>query len=113
MEGRKEMMRRAKEDVRIYQLALMKPSPKRSPNLYFSWGSGEDYITRNFNDLYSSPNIIRVIKSRRMTSAGHVARIGKKEVHTGFWWGDLREGDHLEDPGVDGRLILKWIFKKW
>jgi hypothetical protein len=35
------------------------------------------------------------------------------EVRTGFWWGNLREGDHLEDPDVDGRIILKWIFKKW
>jgi hypothetical protein len=34
-------------------------------------------------------------------------------VHTGFCWGDLREGDHLENPGVDGRIMLLWIFKKW
>ena len=45
--------------------------------------------------------------------AGHVASTGEKEVYTGFWWGNLRERDHLEDPGVDGRIILRWIFRKW
>jgi hypothetical protein len=33
--------------------------------------------------------------------------MGEKTLHTGFWWGDLREGDHLGDPGIDGRIILK------
>jgi hypothetical protein len=63
------------------------------------------------NDLYSSRNIIPVIKSRRMRWAGNVARMGKKEVHKGFWLGDLREGDHFGYPGVDGRIILKWVLK--
>jgi len=31
----------------------------------------------------------------------------------GVWWGNLWETDHLEVPGVDGRVILKWIFWKW
>jgi len=64
-------------------------------------------------DLYCSPNIVRVIKSRRMRWAVHVARMGRGEVYTGFWWGNLRERDHLKDPGVDGRIILRWIFRKW
>ena len=65
------------------------------------------------NDLYSSLNISRVIKSRRMRRAGHVARMGRVEVYKEFWWGNLSERDHLEDPGVDGRIILRGIFRKW
>ena len=65
------------------------------------------------NDLYSSPNIVRVIKSRRMRWVGHMACMGGGDAYTGFWWGNLRERDHLGDPGVDGRVILRWIFRKW
>jgi len=42
------------------------------------------------NDLYSSPDIVRMIKSR-MRWAGHVAGMGRGEVYTGVWWGNLRE----------------------
>jgi hypothetical protein len=38
---------------------------------------------------------------------------GRGEVYTGFWWGNLRERDHLENPGVSGKIILRWIFRKW
>jgi hypothetical protein len=62
------------------------------------------------NDLYSLPNIVRVVKSRRMRWAGHVW--GRGQVCTGFWWGSWREGDHWEDPDVDGRIILRGIFRK-
>jgi hypothetical protein len=33
-----------------------------------------------------------------------------REIYIGFWWEDLKETDHLEDLGVDGRVILKWVF---
>ena len=34
-------------------------------------------------------------------------------MYTGFWWGNLRVRDNSEDQGVDGRIILRWIFRKW
>jgi hypothetical protein len=82
------------------------------------FGLKRDEVTREgrklhnekLNDLYSSPNIDRVIKSRRMRWTGNVARTGEKR---GLYRENLREKDHLEDTGVDGRIILRWIFRKW
>jgi hypothetical protein len=65
------------------------------------------------NDLYSSTNIVQVIKSRRIRWVGHVAHMGRAEVYTGFQWVNLSERDHLEDRDVDGKIILRWIFTKW
>ena len=39
--------------------------------------------------------------------------LGRGEAYTGFWWGNLRVKDHLGDPGVDGRITLRWTFRKW
>jgi hypothetical protein len=57
------------------------------------------------HSLYSSPNIVRVIKSRRM---GHVARIGRGEVFIGFWLGGLKGRNHWEDQDIGGRMTLRW-----
>ena len=67
--------------------------------------------SEELNDFYSSPNIVRVIKSRKNEMGGACSAYGG-EAYTGFWWGNLRERDHLKHPGVDGRIILRWIFRK-
>jgi hypothetical protein len=48
-----------------------------------------------------------------MRRAGHIVLAGRGEVYRGFWWGNLKERDHLEEPGVDGRIIIRGIFRKW
>jgi hypothetical protein len=49
---------------------------------------------KELRDLYSSPSIIRIIKSRRMRMAGHVARGERRGTHIDYWWESQRERDH-------------------
>jgi hypothetical protein len=64
------------------------------------------------HNLYSSPSIIRAIKSRRMRRVGRVAGMGRRGMHMGYWWESHKERDHKEDQDVGWRTILKWISER-
>ena len=75
-------------------------------------GDWRELHNEQLNNLFSSPNILWVIKSRRMRWAGHVVRMEEgRGVHK-VLVGNLRERDHLGDQNVDGRIILRWILRK-
>jgi hypothetical protein len=62
---------------------------------------------KELHNLYCSPSIIRMIKSRRMRWARHVARMGRRGMHIGFWWERQKESDHKEDLDISGRIVLE------
>ena len=64
------------------------------------------------NDLYS-PYLVRVIKSRMERWAGHIACMWERRGVYRVSVGKPEGKRHLGDPGVDGRIILRWIFRKW
>jgi hypothetical protein len=67
------------------------------------------------HNLYSFPDIIRQVKSRRMRWAVHVACMGEErgEEFTRFWWESPKERDHLEDQGIGGKMVSEWIGFNW
>jgi hypothetical protein len=65
------------------------------------------------HNLYSSPNIVRVIKSRRMKWTGHVARMGSGEVFIGCWLGGPKVRDRWENLGVGERKTLRLTLGRW
>jgi hypothetical protein len=81
--------------------------PKRDED-----GSWRKLHNDELHSLYSSPNIVRVIKSRRMKWEGHLARMGVVEVCTGFWLGGPKGRHHWEDLGVGGRITLRWTLRR-
>jgi len=78
-------------------------------------GNGEWRKLHNeeLNDLYSSPNIVRLIKSRRMRWAGYVARMGEERGIYRVLLGKPKGRNHWRDLGVDGWIILGWISRRW
>jgi len=62
------------------------------------------------NDLHSSTNIIQIKKNGM---GGACSKNGERRGVYSVWWGNMREREHLEVPGVDGRIILRRIFTKW
>jgi hypothetical protein len=63
-------------------------------------------------NLYSSSDIIRMIKSRRMRWAEHVARVRKGGTYIIFWWESQKERDPQEEKFVGGWIILRWISER-
>jgi hypothetical protein len=67
----------------------------------------------HYRELYFSPNIIWVIKRRRLRWAGHVVCMGERRgAYKALVGKPERRRNHLEDPIVNGRIILKWIFER-
>jgi len=62
--------------------------------------------------LLTAPNIIRVIKLRRVKLAEHVVPMGQMTNEYKLWSENLKGIDNLEDLDIDKRIILKWILEK-
>jgi hypothetical protein len=75
-------------------------------------GEWRQLHNEELHDLYCSPTIVRIIKSRGMRWAGHVVRTVEGRGVYRFWWGNLRERDNWRDPVIGGRIILTQIFRK-
>jgi hypothetical protein len=76
-------------------------------------GEWRKLYNEELNDLHSSPSIVRVIKLRRMRWVGHVARMGERRGVYRVLVGIPEAKRRRWKPGVNGREILRWIFKKW
>jgi hypothetical protein len=75
-------------------------------------GSWRKLHNDELRSLYFSPNIVSIIKSRRMRWEGHVTCMGRGEVFTGFWLGGSKARDHWKDLSVDGRITLSWTLRE-
>jgi hypothetical protein len=95
------------------ELSVKKFGPKRDKVK----GYWRKQHNEELHSLYSSPNIIRMIKSRRMRWAGHVERMGRRGMHIGCWWGSQKETGRQRRRWVDNIKIdlgeIGWDGMDW
>jgi hypothetical protein len=100
---------REEHRLRVFENRVLRRifGPKRDGD-----GSWRKLHNDELHSLYSSPNFVRVIKSRRMRWAEMWHAWMSGEVFTEFWLGGSKERDHWEDLGVGGRITLRWTLGK-
>jgi hypothetical protein len=95
---------REEHGLRVFENNVLRRifGPKREED-----GSWRKFHNDEIQSLYSSPNIVRVIKSRRMGWAGHVARMEAGRGVYRVWLGGPKARDHWQDFGVDRKITLR------
>jgi hypothetical protein len=105
------MILREESRLRVFENRVLRRifGPKRDK----ATGEWRKLDNEELNDLYSSPNIARVTKSRRMRWAGHVAPMAEGRVLYRVLVSKPEGKDQWGDLGVDGRIIFRQIFRQW
>jgi hypothetical protein len=103
----RELTFREEHRLRVFEKSVLRGifGPKRDEVI----GGWRKLHNEELHNLYSSPSMIRMIKSRRMGWAGHDARMGRKGISIGFWWKSQKERNQQEDLDVGGKTGLIWL----
>jgi hypothetical protein len=102
---------RKEHRLRVFENRVLRRmfGPKRDEVM----GGWRKLHNENLRDLYSSPSIIRKIKSRRMRRVGHVAQMGRRGMRIGYWWENQGERNQQENQAGDGGIILILILERY
>jgi hypothetical protein len=102
---------REERRLRVFENRVLKRTfgPKRDEETGGRRKLHNEYLT----DLYLLIKCYSGDQTGKMKLAVNVARMGTGKVHTGFWWKNVMERDHLKYSGADGRIILRCFFRKW
>jgi len=98
--------------LRVFERVLRRMfGPKRHT---LTW-NGENYIMRSLYDIYIFLTQYFPDDKIEKNEVGGACSTydGEKRCYTRFWWGNLQKRDHVEDPNINGNIILIWIFRKW